>query len=83
MHPITAALEKSMAPDRIDPSKYKATHVIKPAGYYQDDAILIGGVWYNARTGWKINAPVKIIIHLHRNLIYNQFHEHPDSNEQG
>ena len=61
---LTILLEQGMSPDRIDPTKYKATHIMKPQGYYQDDAVLINGVWYMARTGWKINRPVKVIIDL-------------------
>jgi len=77
MHPITAALEQSMAPERIDPSKYKPTHRAKPLGGYEENVILIGGVWYIARNGYKINRPVQIKYTLYAPT-YNEFHIHPD-----
>lgn len=82
MHPITAALEQSMAPDRIDPSRYKTRYRVKPQGFYEEEAILIGGVWYLAHTGWKINRPVTVKYKPLRPEVYSKFHPHPDSNEQ-
>lgn len=79
MHPITAALEQSMSPERIDNRKYLATHRVKPQGHYECDAIKVGGVYYTAFNGRKINVPVRVILHLQsRDVEYHEFHEHPE-----